>query len=253
MAKGEFRQVGWEITFGVDKVLPTFDIVLPNGCVLKLTGCIDRLDAAVQDDKVWLRVIDYKSGNKELKVQDVYNGLSLQLLVYLQVAMLHSQQLGLQGEPHAAGGFYFTFRDNFEKITHRDAVHDPFEVKLTGLAVEDMDAVKLAERDFSGKGTVIPITVKKDGSFGAGASGVTAEELELLQQHLLHILTKSAEELYNGAVNAAPNKEGACRYCDFRSFCGFDCELAPAGEAGSSLKKEEIFDKIREEMAKDND
>lgn len=253
MAKGEFRQLGWEITFGVDKVLPTFDIALPNGCVLKLSGCIDRLDAAVKNDKVWLRVIDYKSGNKDLKIQDVYNGLSLQLLVYLQVAMLHSKKLGLQEEPHAAGGFYFTFKDNFEKIAYNDDLHDPFEVKMKGLAVEDMEAIKLADRNISGKSTVIPVTIKKDGSFGANTSAVTEEELQLLQKHLINMLIKSAEELYQGVVTAVPDKNGACSYCDFKSFCGFDYDFAPGKEAAESLKKADILKKIREEIANNDD
>lgn len=249
MLKGDFRQIGWEITFGRNKVLPCFDIPLPNGCVLRLSGCIDRLDAAVSEDKVWLRIIDYKSGNKDLRIQDVYSGLSLQLLIYLQVAVLNSERLGLKGEPHAAGGFYFTFRENYESLEQEDSDRDCYSVKLSGMAVQDPEAVRLSDREINGSSTVIPVRIKSDGSFAANSGGISEEDLLLLQKHLINMLERSAMLIYDGTIKALPDKrqEGHCRYCDFKSFCAFDFDAL--GENEEKLSKNDVLERLRGEAA----
>ena len=59
-------------------------IPLPDGSQLKLYGKIDRVDLfRAPDGQDYVRVVDYKSGHKEFNLQDVYNGLNQQMLIYL--------------------------------------------------------------------------------------------------------------------------------------------------------------------------
>ena len=105
--RGEFIPVAWELPFGSDEPdsLPAFTIDLAEGKVLKLSGRIDRVDMArnEQGDTSYFRVIDYKSGKPSLDIEDIANGLRLQLLVYLQVVMANSNVFSSM--PAKEGGY----------------------------------------------------------------------------------------------------------------------------------------------------
>jgi ATP-dependent helicase/nuclease subunit B len=46
-------------------------------------GFVDRVDGWVKDGKLYLRVVDYKTGKKTLDLTEIWNGIGLQMLLYL--------------------------------------------------------------------------------------------------------------------------------------------------------------------------
>ena len=97
--KGEFRPVAWEISFGPHEVLPALHVDLPDGGSLELRGRIDRVDMAQGEAGLWLRVVDYKSSKQTMTLNDVFYGLKMQLLAYLQVVMGNAVLLALRNRP----------------------------------------------------------------------------------------------------------------------------------------------------------
>ena len=51
----------------------------------KLHGKIDRVDIAKCEDGKYIRIIDYKSSVKNIDFSDIYGGLQLQLITYLEI------------------------------------------------------------------------------------------------------------------------------------------------------------------------
>ncbi|HLR74997.1 MAG TPA: PD-(D/E)XK nuclease family protein, partial [Virgibacillus sp.] len=101
-----FSPVGIELGFGFKEGLDPMKIMLPNGYELVLRGRIDRVDKSVEDDQLYLRIIDYKSSSRGLDLVEVYYGLALQMLTYLDVVLSQSKAwLGM--EATAAGVLYF--------------------------------------------------------------------------------------------------------------------------------------------------
>lgn len=90
-----FEPSGYEVEFGENGRYPPITIELPSGECIKMTGRIDRIDSMTNEDGTYLRIIDYKSGNRALKLGDVYYGLQLQLLTYLDAV------LGMEEEAQA--------------------------------------------------------------------------------------------------------------------------------------------------------
>ncbi|MCK9905892.1 PD-(D/E)XK nuclease family protein, partial [Frankia sp. Cpl3] len=90
--RSKFAPVGLEVSFGPDGELPGLSLDLTNGVQLQLVGRIDRVDQSLLDAQPYLRVIDYKSGAKRLALSDVWNGLNLQLLVYLDVVLSNAEE-----------------------------------------------------------------------------------------------------------------------------------------------------------------
>ncbi len=82
-----FEPAGYEVEFGENGRYPPITIELPSGECVKMTGRIDRIDSMTNEDGTYLRIIDYKSGNRALKLGDVYYGLQLQLLTYLDAVL----------------------------------------------------------------------------------------------------------------------------------------------------------------------
>src|SRR5699024_2461368 len=102
----DFSPVGIELGFGMGDSLDPLRISLPNGYELMLRGRIDRVDRAQKDNDLYLRIIDYKSSARGLSLLEVYYGLSLQMLAYLDVVLTQSEAwLGLKASP--AGILYF--------------------------------------------------------------------------------------------------------------------------------------------------
>ena len=69
------------------------------------------MDLCETDDKVYVKIIDYKTGNTSLDLVALYYGLQLQLAVYLDAAVELEQKKhpGKQVEP--AGVFYYHIDD----------------------------------------------------------------------------------------------------------------------------------------------
>lgn len=64
---------------------------LPNGVKMEVVGRIDRVDKAEDENGTFLRIIDYKSSSKSLDLTEVYYGLALQMLTYLDVVTSNAQ------------------------------------------------------------------------------------------------------------------------------------------------------------------
>ena len=94
IAASNFEPSGYEVEFGQNGRYPEITIELPSGEIIKLTGRIDRIDTMESEEGTYLRIIDYKSGSRALKLGDVYYGLQLQLITYLDAVLEQHMKAG---------------------------------------------------------------------------------------------------------------------------------------------------------------
>jgi len=234
MRRGYFVPVAWELPFGQNSPdsLPALTIELENGNKLEINGVIDRIDMA-KDDKghSWFRIIDYKTGQVSLSINEIIEGLRLQLIVYLQVVLTNSIYFEDAGEnAHAAGIYYTPVRDTFIEYTPGDDEDQPIigNIRLNGISVLDETAVHLADPAISGHSRLIPAAYGKKG-FWDSSPGISEQQMDELRQQLLIMLKSSAAEMISGLIEASPVKRrnfDACSYCDFKTICGFEREFA---------------------------
>lgn len=250
--RGDFIPVAWELPFGSGEPgsLPAFRIELPNGRALELSGRIDRVDMAedAASGRAYFRIVDYKSGDLSLDPADIYAGLRLQLLLYLQV-LLQNAAVFSPAEPKAAGLYYSRVGDTLG-LGERGREEKPSGLQLSGLTVRDEQAIRLADREINGKSALIPAGLGQNGIHAVPA-GLSEEQLAELQQRLLEVLSQTAGQLFEGAINVSPLRDlgfDACEYCEFAAVCGFDRELviprkkarpATAGAAASPASPDE--------------
>lgn len=226
--RGIFRPVGTEVYFGPGGEIPPLTIELPGGQRMEMSGRIDRVDLAVAEKGGFIRVIDYKSGVKGLKLSGIYNGLELQLLTYLDVALSYSREItGVTGRP--GGVLYFTVADPMLKTTgpvEPEQVERLLmkELKMKGMVLADPDVVKMMDAGISGHSDLIGVALGKDG-FYKNSPVLSEEQFELLVAYLRELQRRTGGEIIAGEVGIKPyrwGKTGACTYCRFKPVCQFD-------------------------------
>lgn len=255
--KSNFAPIGMELGFGLpNSELDPVKLSLPNGYDLILRGRIDRVDQAKLQDQLYLRIIDYKSSAKGLNLVEVYYGLALQMLTYLDVLLSNSEKwLGVQATP--AGVLYFHVHDPILSESH--ALH-PNEIedklfkkyKMQGLLLQDEQVVQMMDTDLeTGMSPVVPAGLKKDGSFRSGSQIATNETFSQLQQYVRTVITEAGVNISEGAVTLNPfqkDQQTACTFCSFRSVCQFDTTLPENNYRRlQEMKDDQVLAKIFEQ------
>ncbi|RST75196.1 helicase-exonuclease AddAB subunit AddB [Siminovitchia acidinfaciens] len=251
-----FSPVGIELAFGPRQQLPPLSFALKNGMKMELQGRIDRVDKAENDNGVYLRVIDYKSSSRELDLSEIYYGLSLQMLTYLDIIITYSKQL-IGKEAFPAGVFYFHLHNPMiqsDKIMTLSEIEEEIfkRFKMKGLVLEDPDLVRLMDFSLeSGDSNIISAGLKKDGTLNARSKSATKEELGLLRRHVRSLYQESGNAIISGEVGIDPYRmkdKTPCKFCLYKPVCQFDPAL-PANEFRliHQEKREDVIARIREE------
>lgn len=255
--QSEFSPVGLELGFGFDDNkggLPPVTLPLENGFELMLRGRIDRVDKALNNDDLFLRIIDYKSSAKGLNLLDVYYGLALQMLTYLDVVLSHSEKwLGAKASP--AGVLYFHVHNPMVsgkmKMADDEIEKEIFKkYKMQGLLLSDEEIVKLMDTSLdAGTSRVVPAGVKRNGGFYSHSKVADNETFSSLQSHIHHLMMQAGIDMTSGGVHLNPfqhKQNTACTYCPFLSVCQFDPILEENNYRKLiDMKDDEILEKLR--------
>lgn len=211
---GTFVPIGSEITFGQGKMFPPIPLTLSDGTRAFLSGMIDRLDRASTPEGDYLRVIDYKSGQRDFALHKVLAGLTLQLPLYLDASLL-AKNLG-----KAAGMYYMPLTVPADDEGAEEALLTK-AFRLNGLTLNDPVVFRATDADESGGTSAILKGVKrtKTGEF----SGAVAESDDLrgLIAQARVIASKAFERMMAGEIHADP-VEKTCDYCEYNTVCRFD-------------------------------
>ncbi|MCY6483371.1 helicase-exonuclease AddAB subunit AddB [Clostridium aestuarii] len=228
MKRSGFQPIGYEVDFDDGGKYPPIEIELSNGEKVKLIGRIDRIDKLSLEDKHYYRIIDYKSGNKDFNLSDVYYGLQIQLLTYLD-AILTNEELK-EKEPVFPGGvLYFKIDDPIIKgkrnLSEQEIEKEILKaLKMKGLLLADVDIIKEMDRKIEGQSLIIPARLNKGDVLGKSSVG-TKEQFNKLRQHVKSNLVKTCERMLKGDIKIKPfknTKSEACKYCMYSAVCQFD-------------------------------
>jgi ATP-dependent helicase/nuclease subunit B len=251
-----FAPVGIELGFGKNNKLPPFRFQLKNGCTMEVVGRIDRIDKAESSKGILLRVIDFKSSDKSLNLAEVYYGIALQMLTYLDVVISNSLSwLGVKATP--AGVLYFHIHDPFiqtsGQLNDEEIEEEIFKsFKMKGLLLGDEEAVKLMDQSLeSGHSKIVAAGIKKAGGFYSYSSIASEEEFDLLRQYIRHEFKRIGTEITDGFVAISPYKlkdRTPCKYCSFKTVCQFDESLEDNQyRTLKNLKGNEVLELLRKE------
>ena len=198
---------------------------------LHLRGRIDRVDEYLSEDrkKLFLKVIDYKSGKKAFSLKNLFSGLDLQLPLYMDYVLQREKERNPNREVLPSALFYFTM-DN--PVIPYEEDFDPEKERLK--AFKPSGLVNLSEESLShlekreGESLLLPVQCK-NGEVEEKGAAVSSEKLEALLEFVKKEMLKGAKRIKEGEKGISPiRKEGditACSYCPYHSICGFDEDL----------------------------
>ncbi len=243
-----FEPVDFEVNFGGEGGLPP--IVIPNNRMNAiLRGFVDRVDTWQSPGSRYYRVVDYKTGKKDFDYCDVFNGVGLQMLLYL-FALRNSGSAALGDHPVPAGVQYFPARAPFLPAEGR---LDPEEAqeerkgqwRRKGLLLQDEAVLQAMEPGEKPKRMCY--TVKKDGSLSGDLAD--RDQLKLLENYIFHVLSRMVEDIASGNVQPNPYTRGsshnACAFCPYGSVCH---EADVEGRRNyKAMKAERFWEEIEKE------
>jgi ATP-dependent helicase/nuclease subunit B len=252
-----FSPVGLELGFGRQGTLPPLGFTLKNGTKMELMGRIDRVDKAEDNNGMYLRVLDYKSSEKELNLTEVYYGLALQMLTYLDIIITHSPLIaGKEADP--AGVLYFHVHDpivNASRMLSLDEIEEEIikQFKMNGLLLADENVIRMMDRtiDSGSSSQIISAGFKKDGSMTKASKVASREDFDHLRRFVRQKYIETGNEIVSGVVDIAPFKlkdRLPCTFCSFKSICQFDRTIETNEFRKLAPKsKEDILEAIRKE------
>ncbi len=252
--KSAFSPVGLEVGFGYPNQLDPIEIDLQNDYALQLRGRIDRVDKAMEQDQLWLRIIDYKSSAKGLNLVEVYYGLALQMLTYLDVILSNAYTwLGKEAKP--AGVLYFHVHNPMlseSSMLEEDQLEEALfkQFKMKGLLMEDANVMTLMDDQLdTGMSKIIPAGLKKNGEFRKGSDIADEETFNQLRGYIHQLMQNAGIDITQGNVHLNPfqnNQQSACTFCSFKSVCQFDPTLAENNYRKlTKMKDTEVIEAIK--------
>ena len=218
----------------------------------ELTGVADRVDGWVHDGKLYLRVVDYKTGKKKFSLSDIWYGMGLQMLLYLfTLEQVGEKRYGLPVIP--AGVLYVPARDELVSMQEKPdeetlSAELARRKKRSGLILGADEVIEAMEHGETKR--FIPVTIKK-GTY-TGQALATAEQLGMLSRHIESIIKSMTKEIGGGSIELDPyyrsQTDTACRLCDYSGSCGFD-EARDCRRYLESLTPAEVWSRIEEEQS----
>ena len=251
LQNSDFQPVDFEVGFGLNEKMPP--ITIPGAKLdAWMRGYVDRVDAFTENGQSYFRVVDYKTGKKDFDYCDVYNGIGLQMLLYMfALEQGGDSLLGTGAKP--AGVQYFPARvpvvsaDNI--LTEEQAAKLRVkEWKRKGLLLDDMHIVEAMD---STEGKLrLCCGVNKSGELTGDIA--TREQFSQLKDYMFLTLRKMVDSIASGDVTPDPYTRGGshnpCTYCPYGAIC--HPEDVPGRRNYKAMKNQEFWKAIGEELKK---
>ncbi len=256
---GEFRPEGFEQGFSAQ-----FTVNCPDGSNrdILLRGKIDRLDMKEEDDRVFIRVIDYKTGNHDFKAEEIREGTDIQLSLYTRIITEILQNKYKDKKVIPAGMYFYHIDDpvikpvtakllaecdgneakagriQIEKTLKLRGVSDmsphiSSETKSESgdyphrfLNLHDISLVSPETGTVIGNSDIVPVS-GKDGEISDSSVVVDSENMDSIGGFSLEKMKQETEKIISGCFEKSPIRfssaqKGKCSFCDFRAVCRFN-------------------------------
>ncbi len=253
---GDFMPHGYEVGFGPKEILPPIIIKMADGSRLILRGQIDRVDIFDANGKRYVKIIDYKSGNKTLQLQDIYYGLQLQLLLYLDAYLKENKTSSIP--THPGGAFYFHVADPSISISNEiseQELNDLLykEMRMSGLILDDPAAIQAMDHTFVDESTgdfcyassdIIPLQYTKKGKPTASSLLASEAEYRKIMEFAAKRAASIGQSMKEGIIAPAPYRKNdftPCSYCAFATICRYDYKDHPQYRNLKKITLEDIL------------
>lgn len=223
LSQGKFKPLRHEYEF-------KREIKLSDEAKMLLTGKIDRIDLYSEGDKVFVKIIDYKTGNKELDVSQVYYGLEEQLAVYMSEAIKLESSRHPDSKVVPSAMLYYRLANPLIDVkgnkTPEDIETEIYKALVPkGLVDSDDENIRAYMGENTPIENVLPLSFEKDGTVKDNKATVSTEEMAGMLDYVDRTMKQIGKNIYSGNISISPisvGKKDSCEYCAYKSICRFD-------------------------------
>ena len=216
--QSSFHPAAFELAIGPGETVRPLSLTAPDGNRVQVVGKVDRVDVMEREGKRWIRVVDYKTGGKEFSLDEVWCGLNLQMLLYL--FSLCADGSGPFAGSVPAGVLYLAADPPPPLRERAEAAKEQQVYQVDGLLLDDEMVLRAMDRE--GGGAFIPISRTSTGKIKKTKKLADLEKMGRIERRIEDLVQQMAQELYAGAVDAAPlvrRDSRPCDWCDYRTVC----------------------------------
>ncbi len=228
-------------------------------------GRLDRVDLLEQENRLYVKVIDYKSGSTTFSLKDTFLGLQMQLMIYLKDAIHYEQKKHPDKEVLPAAGLYFHIdnpriekpvyekeiqryrQDGNEAMTDEEIIQEVVweqkykTYRMSGLVNSDLDVIRAMDKDAltrKGSSVILPVSGSTD-RIDSRSNALSSGEYQKLMEYVSDLADQMTQDILEGQIPINP-VSGVCDYCKFQSICGFDRKLGDHYRDTASWKMDEV-------------
>ena len=192
-----------------------------DGVKVNFKGFIDKVMTTKYNDKEVIAVVDYKTGDKNIKLDTLEYGLNMQLPIYLYLLKTSDRF-----KDSIIAGFYIERVLN--NVLNRDKVKSLETLKkdnlrLSGYTNSNETIMSLLDRNYKDSKMIKGLRFKKDGSFYSTSKVLSNEEMNNLIIKVNEIIDDVIKNIVEGNFKINPKVLGgkniACTYCKFKDIC----------------------------------
>ena len=261
--KGNFEPYDFEYSFKKELLSDK-----TKESVAILRGKVDRIDVTESKDR-GVRIIDYKSSDHSIDINDCYYGLSLQLPVYMSVVLEELKRKYPDTFAHPSAMLYYTLGDDFAETTPgaKELIdQERFRLsKMEGLLSEDKS--DLMDNDNTvGDGEnqmkvsdIVHYGLSSNNNVDKRASHTTSREnMELMAAYSIHKAGEIAQDILTGHFAPNPVKNAdklvGCQHCNYMDICKFGSKMSfDEARKLEKLKTEEVIEKMSQALTESED
>ena len=251
LSESQFAPMAFELHFGRDGEMNAVSVPGKKMDAV-LQGFVDRVDQFDDGVHNYFRVVDYKTGKKDFDYCDVYNGVGLQMLLYL-FALEQEGEKVLGDHPISAGVQYFPARFPYMtedgKLSEEEAAKDRSSLtKRRGLILNDETVIRAMEPGDELKR--LSCRRKADGTI----TGDVADpgQLRQLKNYVFRLIGRLVDDIASGYVNPNPYTRGsahsACAWCPYGAVCARDREQGRRNYKAMTAQR--FWDEIEKEASR---
>ena len=258
LTKGRFDPAFVEMDFREAGNLDEVNIVLSEDEKahikeqMKLKGRIDRVDLCEDEDHVYVKVIDFKSGKKDFNVAALYHGLQLQLVLYMNVAEAIEKKIHADKTVVPAAVLYYHVDDpliDAKNEMQQEDINEAIrkELIMTGMVNEKDDVIQRLDEGLTETSDVIPVAYAKGGGLKSSSKTVSEADYNAITGYMNKKIKEFGRRILDGDIQVNPYESGSrhsCTYCEYRGICGYDNRIP-----GYETRKIEIDTKKADDAA----
>ena len=265
LGEGRFKIDELEIKFDRTETLDEVNLAYDKQEKMLVNGRIDRLDTCETDDRVYVKVTDYKSTGKAVKLSEVYDGHKMQLVVYLGEGMELAKKK-YPGKEVVPGAMFYYGLDEEEIKADSVLSEDDIETEIrksyknTGYVNSEGAAIRLLDENIeeNKSSIIIPVSYNKDESISKTSKVLKVDELKLLVDYTNYKLRNIGNDIITGTKTINPVSKGngrdSCTFCAYRNACSYEKRI-DGYEMGkeTQLNDEEVIMLMREKLKEEEE